>query len=373
MNNMYRVDEKKIATLLSQLLKDNKMTAQDLADQLEVSKVAVGKWLKGEGALPSLNNLVKIAEYFHITVKEIVEGKLENEGTIDYLERNFDLSPFDLNDLIKHRKIAKLTEYYRRCLSIKYRYIWLLPMWARNELSDALKEEFKYISHYVRIDTRLFGSKYKYDFDAIVINKKEDENLKKCVREYYDSISVYKDNSPEKMWEIDKLVEFSFDLRSKEVIELGNQDLLQEVVMLLNQQHKDELLAINIDGKTKNDLYGNELIGTIIACGANCIYRGYSLPNIWDDELIPLIDGELVEDVEKNTAWQYINRPGHDYSGRIRVYGFADEWKTYSYKDYMISVNKKRTNYLDDLCNRRKEYPRAYYEDLVAGKYDDYL
>ncbi len=370
---MYRVDERKIATLLTQLLNDNKMTAQDLANQLEVSKVAVGKWLKGDDNAPSLSNLIKIADYFHITVEEIVQGKLNNEGNIDYLKRNFDLSPFDLNDLIKHRKISKLMEYYRRCLSIKYRYIGLLPRWANNELSDGEKEEYKYISKYVHIDTRLFGSSYHYDFESIVVNKKEDENLKECIRNYYKAIDIYKDGSDEKMWEIDKLVEFSFDLRSKEVIELGNGDLLQEVVMLLNQQHKDELLAVNIEGKTKADLYGNELIGILLICGAHCIYRAHSLPNIWDDELIALVEGDLVEDTEKNAAWVYLNRPGFDFDGSPHIYDYVDEWKTYSYKEYMISVNKKRTNYLDDLCNRRKYYPKACYEELLAGKYDDYL
>ena len=129
--------------LLYKLITDYSYDISSFAQELGVSKVAVSQWVKGKQM--SIKHICQIADFFQITIEEFIEGKLHDEGTIDYLERNFDLSPFDLTELIENKDIEGLKEYYRRCLSIKNRFVWLLEKWGNNDLNEDQKTEFQYL------------------------------------------------------------------------------------------------------------------------------------------------------------------------------------------------------------------------------------
>ncbi len=63
---------------LKALLKDNRMTQEDLAEKLEVSRQAVGKWVNDKG-IPEVGKLVQISNLFGVSMdyllKEDCEGK----------------------------------------------------------------------------------------------------------------------------------------------------------------------------------------------------------------------------------------------------------------------------------------------------------
>ena len=358
--------------LLYKLITDYSYDISSFAQELGVSKVSVSQWVKGKQM--SIKHICQITDFFQITVEEFLNGKLCDEGTIDYLERNFDLSSFDLDALIENEDIEELKEYFRRCLSIKNRFVWLLEKWGNDDLNEEQKTEFEYLKRYIKLDARLFDDKYHYDFEAIRKNG-EDALLKQCVHEYFENIKGLDGDYYEggKAWEIDKLIEYKIDLRGKDIVELGDEDLIIYFLYMVNQQYRDELLALNLQEKNREDLEDNKAIGLLPICGANCIYRLWRSPSITDDEIAELFEGEIVEDKDWSSAWEYNNRPGFNVAGRSQIYAFRDELKNYSYQEYKKTVMKKRTKYIEDLCTIKHNQPLLYYKRLKNGEYDDYL
>ena len=358
--------------LLYKLITDYSYDISSFAKELGVSKVSVSQWIKGKQM--SIKHICQITEFFQITVEEFLNGKLHDEGTIDYLERNFDLSSFNLDELIVNKDIDGLKEYYRRCLSIKNRYVWLLEKWGDDSLNEDQKIEYEYLEKYIKLDVRLFGEKYHYDFREIRKNG-EDLLLKQCVHDYFENAKDLDGDyyEGEKAWEIDKLIEYNIDLRGKDVIELGDEDLIICFLYMVNQQYRDELLALNLQDKDRQEIEDNKAIGLLPICGANCIYRLWHSPSITDDEIVELFEGDIVEDKEWSDAWEYCNTPGFNVAGRSQLYAYKDELKNYSYNEYKKTVMKKRTKYIEDLCNIKHDMPLVYYTRLKNGEYDDYL
>lgn len=56
---------------LQKLRTDNKMTQEELAEKLYVSRTAISKWESGRG-YPSIDSLKTIAKFFHITIDELI-------------------------------------------------------------------------------------------------------------------------------------------------------------------------------------------------------------------------------------------------------------------------------------------------------------
>lgn len=56
---------------LQKLRTDNKMTQEELAEKLYVSRTAISKWESGRG-YPSIDSLKTIANFFHITIDELI-------------------------------------------------------------------------------------------------------------------------------------------------------------------------------------------------------------------------------------------------------------------------------------------------------------
>ena len=368
---MTNLDYEKMGKLIEKLRNEFNMTVAELAKAMDVSSVSVTQWENGKKRC-SIQNITKLAEFFNITVEEIIEGKLHNEGSLDYLKRNFDLEPFNVDELIEKKKINRLYEYFRRCVSIKCRYWWLLPRWSRDELTEGEKEEFNFIKQYIQLDTRVFNGKYKpQDFNDI-INGAEDLSLKECVKEYFENLEGLSEEARD--WEISKLIDYRFDIKAPEVIELGDTDCAALMFNLCNQQYKDELVALNIKGKTSQDLTDNEPICSLIWSGGNCVYRfmGYAY-NVWDEELLDYIEGKVVEDTDRTNAWEYCIRPGYNFAGKTQIYDYVDEWKTMPYEEYQKTIMKKKTRYIDDLGAIKYYNPELFYKTLLNGEYDTYI
>ncbi len=70
---------------LKTLLKDNGMTQEDLAERLEVSRQAVGKWVNDKG-IPEVGKLIQISNQFGVSLdyllKEDYEEKNSSEETV---------------------------------------------------------------------------------------------------------------------------------------------------------------------------------------------------------------------------------------------------------------------------------------------------
>ena len=59
---------------LQKLRTDERLTQEELAEKLYVSRTAISKWESGRG-YPSIDSLKVIAKYFHITIDELICGE----------------------------------------------------------------------------------------------------------------------------------------------------------------------------------------------------------------------------------------------------------------------------------------------------------
>ena len=56
---------------LQKLRTNEKLTQEELAEKLYVSRAAISKWESGRG-YPSIDSLKAIAKYFHVTIDELI-------------------------------------------------------------------------------------------------------------------------------------------------------------------------------------------------------------------------------------------------------------------------------------------------------------
>lgn len=71
---------------LKLLLKENNMTQENLAEQLEVSRQAVGKWVNDKG-MPEVGKLVQISNIFKVSIDYLLKEDLENDYNESYDEK----------------------------------------------------------------------------------------------------------------------------------------------------------------------------------------------------------------------------------------------------------------------------------------------
>jgi len=67
----YSIELEATGKQISKLMEQNKMKAKELADLLGISVQSISKWCHGI-SLPSMDNLVILAELFHVSIEEIL-------------------------------------------------------------------------------------------------------------------------------------------------------------------------------------------------------------------------------------------------------------------------------------------------------------
>jgi len=72
---------------LQKLRTNEKLTQEELAEKLYVSRTAISKWESGRG-YPNIDSLKAIAKFFHITIDELIGG----EEMITLAEKNIEAS-----------------------------------------------------------------------------------------------------------------------------------------------------------------------------------------------------------------------------------------------------------------------------------------
>lgn len=75
------MDQQKIGEFLKILRKDKKLTQEELADKMNVSRRTVSRWETGSN-LPDLSILVELADLYDVDMREIFNGERKDE-TVD--------------------------------------------------------------------------------------------------------------------------------------------------------------------------------------------------------------------------------------------------------------------------------------------------
>ena len=68
------MNQKKIGSFLKELRKEKGITQEEFAENLNVSGRTVSRWETGVN-MPDISLLVDIAEFFNVSIPEIINGK----------------------------------------------------------------------------------------------------------------------------------------------------------------------------------------------------------------------------------------------------------------------------------------------------------
>lgn len=81
---------------LKSLRKQSKMSQEQLAEKINVSRQAVTKWETGQG-IPDIDNMISLSQLFNITVDELLSLNKNNEKIPDYLYESVTEYDIDAN------------------------------------------------------------------------------------------------------------------------------------------------------------------------------------------------------------------------------------------------------------------------------------
>ena len=99
-----RMDQIKIGGFLKDLRKEKGITQEQLAEKLGVSGRTISRWETGNN-MPDISLLVEIAEYFDVSIPEIIKGKRKSEDmkeeTKEVAETMSDYAKAEKEQLVK--------------------------------------------------------------------------------------------------------------------------------------------------------------------------------------------------------------------------------------------------------------------------------
>lgn len=72
------MDQKKIGTFLKELRKEKHLTQEQFAEIFGVTNRSISRWENGVN-MPDLDLVIEIAQYYNISIEEILEGERKNE------------------------------------------------------------------------------------------------------------------------------------------------------------------------------------------------------------------------------------------------------------------------------------------------------
>ena len=73
------MDQSKIGAFLKELRKEKGITQEQMADELGVSGRTISRWETGSN-MPDISLLVEIAEFFDVSIPEIIKGERKSES-----------------------------------------------------------------------------------------------------------------------------------------------------------------------------------------------------------------------------------------------------------------------------------------------------
>ena len=77
------MDQIRIGSFLKALRKEKGLTQEQLAEQLGVSARTVSRWETGSN-MPDISLLIELAEFYEVSIPEIVSGERKNEQMTDF-------------------------------------------------------------------------------------------------------------------------------------------------------------------------------------------------------------------------------------------------------------------------------------------------
>lgn len=106
-----KVDQKKIGSFLKELRKEKGITQEEFAEKLNISGRTVSRWETGVN-MPDISLLVEIAEFFDVSIPEIINGERKsetmNEEVKEVADKLSDYANAEKETIIKNIRIYSI-------------------------------------------------------------------------------------------------------------------------------------------------------------------------------------------------------------------------------------------------------------------------
>ena len=334
----------KIGLFLCELREEYGLAKKDLAEYMGVSNSLVTKWESGE---IGTEQLVRLGEFYGVSIDELYEGKRINEDIREFCIRNYDIPNWNVD----YNAPEDIDNYLAACKRVTVRFWELLPKWCLDSLNTSEKTEFEFVERYFDFDIRYYMGKEQTDSWTV-----SDEDKKLFVKKAYKKLLNKK--KEEIAWEMAK----NFGFKYAGVIEriaLDNDIKKKEVIgEILPQIRKDRLLS---DCLLKSRMAGEIIenkpeIRFLIQIGANCIKDYRFIENRFDMDIMEHIEGKAFRMVHLTK----MSNPDSDaYSF------FVGGWQNESYSQYCSRIDPDLKGLLKSIFDCREKEPLRYYEKLA--------
>lgn len=155
MEGGFDVDQMKIGNFLKELRKEKGITQAQLAETLNVSARTVSRWETGSN-MPDISILVDIADYYDISIPEIINGERKSE-IMNEEERKIakTMSDYATTEKEKIFKEMKIQSIMGVCALVLY---WILHETDAYIYSDALEKLTGYCETLVSVSVIMMAA-----------------------------------------------------------------------------------------------------------------------------------------------------------------------------------------------------------------------
>lgn len=155
MEGGFDVDQMKIGNFLKELRKEKGITQAQLAETLNVSARTVSRWETGSN-MPDISILVDIADYYDISIPEIINGERKSE-IMNEEERKIakTMSDYATTEKEKIFKEMKIQSIMGVCALVLY---WILHETDAYIYSDALGKLTEYCETLVSVSVIMMAA-----------------------------------------------------------------------------------------------------------------------------------------------------------------------------------------------------------------------
>ena len=335
------MNKKAIGNFLKTLRKEKKLTQIQLSQRLGefYSDALISKWERGQ-SVPGIYDLKNLAEFFNVSVDEILNGERYAEINLEekyFIFNNKWMSHYKDDDLYKIREEQELI--------IETRFKELLRKMVSDGLSLSEDKEFDFlVTHFYRIFIPATGLVNVPGWDCCVVedlNLYDINSLSDVKFEIYKQTALMHNSTiEEKFWEANK--KFISDKRQNILLDVSNciddsEEDVRNRILKTEDYEKDILLAalqqvnvvhtLAVNTQTGKELYEKQYghkydeeqltkraIRLLIECGAklNKAFIGYWQVVTWKHNILDVLEdlhkkykAPLLVPVCENGKYQY--------------------------------------------------------------------